>query len=104
MHDRKSRQGGADRLAKTPPLRRRLHGLVLAAAALIFGALAIPQAFAAGEPDATASKPFTICDDQTYALCFSARCTMFMRRRARRQCQPHAALSQGRRLHLQRPG
>jgi hypothetical protein len=77
MHDRKSRQGGADRLAKTPPLRRRLHGLVLAAAALVFGALAVPQAFAAGEPEEAAGKPFTICDDQTYALCFSARCTMF---------------------------
>ncbi len=76
MHDRKSHQG-AGRVAKTPALRSRLHGLVLAAAALVFGALAVPQALAAGEPEAAASKPFTICDDQTYALCFTSKCTMF---------------------------
>jgi hypothetical protein len=52
--------------------------------ARVLGALALLATFAAPalaetspDLDAAASKPFTICDDQTYALCASAKCTMF---------------------------
>lgn len=69
MDIREYMHGDAGRGAKAPLGRDRLRALVFGAAALIFGAMA-------SSPEATA-KPFTICDDQTYALCATAECTMF---------------------------
>ncbi len=52
----------------TVPARRWLAGLrriALVAAALLTVAIAAPRADAAGDPEATADKPFTICDEFT---------------------------------------
>jgi hypothetical protein len=73
MDDRKSLQG--DTAAETSLRRNPLRALLFVAAALIFAAASAPRASAV-EAEA-ASKPFTICDDQTYALCATATCTMF---------------------------
>jgi hypothetical protein len=76
MDHRKSMHGDVGSIAKTQLWPDRLRALTLVAAALIFGLAAGAQASAA-EREAAASKPFTICDDQTYALCFTSKCTMF---------------------------
>jgi hypothetical protein len=76
MDDCKSMHGNAGSVAKAPLWRQHFRALAFVAAALMVGLAGGTQAYAA-EPEAAASKPFTICDDQTYALCATAECTMF---------------------------
>jgi hypothetical protein len=69
MDIRNDMRGAAIRGAIPAPGWHRLRALAFVAAALILGVMASSR-------EATA-RPFTICDDQTYALCATAECTMF---------------------------
>ncbi len=61
----------------TPWRGGRLAAAALAAAALMLGLTTVTAVRADDGPEAAAEKPITICDDQTYALCFTSKCVMF---------------------------
>lgn len=68
---------GAAESAQPDGALRRLGRACALLAALILSAASGSLAVPASADEIAADKAFTICDDQTYALCASAKCTMF---------------------------